>query len=70
METKLSWVDSYEIACLLRIRHPLIDLHDVSLGDIHKWTLALPEFTDEAQNATDRILMDIFCELLEEDLSK
>lgn len=70
MDIKLSWIDSYEIACLLRQRSSVIDLHNVSLGDIYKWTLALPEFADAAHSVTDRILMDIFCELLEEDLSK
>ncbi len=70
MDTKLSWLDSYEIAYLLRKHSPVIDLHNVSLGDIYKWTLALPEFADATHSATDRILMDIFCELLEEDLSK
>lgn len=68
MEQYLTWDDTYEIARLLAKRMPVVNLQDVSLGDILKWTKELPEFSDDLHIVTDKILMDIFNEWLEEDL--
>jgi len=70
MERYLTWDDTYEIAQLLSLRKLHVDLRDVSLGNILEWTRELSEFSDDEQIVTDQILMDIFCEWLEEDLKK
>jgi FeS assembly protein IscX len=68
MERRLTWDDTFEIARLLSQRNINVDLHEVSLGNILEWTKALPEFSD-SQEVNDQILLDIFCEWLEEDLN-
>jgi FeS assembly protein IscX len=70
MDRHLTWDDSFEIAQLLSRRRVQIDLREVSLGNILEWTRELPEFSDDVESVTDQILMDIFCEWLEEDLKK
>ena len=70
MKQYLTWDNTYEIARLLSLRRPTVNLREVSLGDILKWTMELPEFSDDELIVTDRILMDIFCGWLEEVLSR
>ena len=70
MKQYLTWDNTYEIARLLSLRWPTVNLREVSLGDILKLTMELPEFSDDELIATDRILMDIFCGWLEEVLSR
>lgn len=70
MEKYLTWDDTYLIVRLLSLRKPLVNLREVSLGDILKWTIELPEFSDDEQIVTDRILLDIFSGWLEEVLSR
>lgn len=69
MEKHLTWFDTFEIARLLHQRNPRIDLTNLSLDDVLNYTIGLPEFNDDIDNATDQFLLDIFCEWLEEDLS-
>lgn len=62
----LNWEATYAIARALRARYADIDLHEVSLGQIYRWTLALPGFDDDAELANDGILLAIYQEWYEE----
>jgi FeS assembly protein IscX len=62
----LTWDDSYAIATALRALFPDIDLEQVSLNMIYRWTLALPEFVDDPQLANDAVLAAIYQEWFEE----
>ena len=62
----LTWDDSYAIALALRQQHPQIDLVEVSLEMIYRWTLDLPEFFDDRELANEAILLAIYQEWLEE----
>ena len=62
----LTWDDSFAIARALRARNPEINLEEVSLGMIYRWTLALPEFQDEPELANPAILAAIYQEWFEE----
>ena len=62
----LGWDDSYPIALLLRQQFPDIDMKDISLDMIYRWTLALPAFTDDRELANEAILLDILQEWFEE----
>jgi FeS assembly protein IscX len=65
----ITWDDSYAIALALRREHPHVDLEQVSLGMIYRWTLALCEFTDDPQLANEEILSSIYQEWFEEVIS-
>ncbi len=62
----LTWDDSYAIALSLRQRFPSIDLEEVSLNMIYRWTVALPGFDDDPQLANDSVLAAIYQEWFEE----
>lgn len=62
----LTWEDSYAIALALREAHPQIELEEVSLNMIFRWTLALPDFEDDPELANDLILQTIYREWFEE----
>jgi FeS assembly protein IscX len=62
----LTWEDSYAIARALRTRHKDIELDEVSLGMIYRWTIALPGFDDDPAMANEEILSAIFQEWYEE----
>lgn len=62
----LRWDDSYAIARALRMHHPDVNLDEVSLGMIYRWTLDLPDFQDDHELANDSILSAIYSEWLEE----
>jgi FeS assembly protein IscX len=62
----LTWDDSYAIALALMARQPQINLEDVSLGMIYRWTVALPEFADDPALANDEILAAIYQAWFEE----
>jgi FeS assembly protein IscX len=66
----LTWDDSYAIALALCRAYPLVDLEEVSLGMIYRWTLALPGFSDDPQLANEGILSSIYQEWLEEVLTQ
>jgi FeS assembly protein IscX len=68
MAEPLNWDASYAIALSLRRTHPGADLDTVSLGQIFRWTLALPDFDDDPALANDNILTDILRDWLEESL--
>lgn len=66
MAGTLTWDDTYPIALALSKRHPGINLEEVSLNTIYRWTLELPEFVDDPRLANDAILAAIFQEWFEE----
>ncbi len=66
MEDPLTWDDTYAIALELRKAHPDVDLEQVSLIMIFRWTIALPDFSDDPELANDPILSAIYQEWYEE----
>ncbi len=66
MEDELTWEATFAIACALHRRHPDVDLEELSLGTIYRWTLELPGFNDDPALANDGILLAIYQEWLEE----
>lgn len=68
MEEMLNWEASYAIALALHVGHPGVDLEDVSLEMLLRWTLALPNFNDDPELANEEILLDIYKIWLEEKL--
>jgi len=65
----LTWEDSYAIALALREKYPEVDLEEVSLNMIYRWTMALPEFEDDGELANESILRAIYREWYEENIS-
>ena len=61
----LTWEATYAIVDALQERYPLRDLEEVSLEQIYRWVLALPDFDDDPALANDEILMDIYREWLD-----
>jgi FeS assembly protein IscX len=66
VDEPLTWEDSYAIALELIRRHPRVQLEDVSLEMVYRWTIELPNFADEKQLVNDSILSAIFQEWFEE----
>lgn len=66
MAHALYWDAIYEIALALKAQHPRQDLEQVSLGDVFRWTVALPGFADDPELANDEILAAIYQEWFEE----
>lgn len=64
----LNWESTYAIALALRQTYPQADLENVSLGQVYRWTLALPGFDDDPALANDSILAAIYQDWLEETL--
>lgn len=69
IENTLTWDDSFAIAKELRSQHPSINLEDVSLGMIYQWAIELPGFADDPQLANENILLAIYREWYEEEVS-
>lgn len=66
MDDYLTWDDSYAIARVLIQKFPDVDLEEVSLSMIFRWTVSLPGFQDDPQLANDAILAAIYQEWFEE----
>ncbi len=66
MDETLTWDDVFPIACALKTRYPDVNLEDVSLQQIYRWTIDLPGFSDEPALANENILMSIYREWYEE----
>jgi FeS assembly protein IscX len=62
----LTWDTSYAIAVELKRLHPDIDIAEVSLQQIYRWTLELDEFEDDPVLSNDEILSSIYQEWYEE----
>jgi FeS assembly protein IscX len=61
----LNWESTYALAIELQRMHPDVQLPDVTLGDIFNWTLALPDFEDDAALCNYEILTSIYQEWYE-----
>lgn len=66
MSNPLNWDAVYEIALALKNQYPQVDLEQVSLDDIFKWTVSLSNFEDDPDLANDDILTAILQEWYEE----
>jgi FeS assembly protein IscX len=66
MSDSLNWEATYAIALALHTRYPEINLEEVSLGMIYRWTLELPNFEDDPELVNDSILASIYQEWFEE----
>lgn len=66
MAQPLYWDAIYEIVLALKASQPQQTLEDVSLGDIFRWTVGLPNFADDPELANDEILAAIYQEWFEE----
>ena len=64
----LTWESTYAVALELRRQHPDMNLEDVTLQQIYKWTLQLPEFEDDPPLANDDILYAIYQDWFEENI--
>ena len=64
----LTWESTYAIALELRRQHPAVNMEEVSVQQIYKWTLQLPEFEDDPALANDSILYAIFQDWFEENI--
>jgi FeS assembly protein IscX len=64
----MNWDSTYAIALELRRQYPDADLEQVSLQQIYRWTLALPDFEDDPALVNDDILSAIFQDWFEENL--
>jgi FeS assembly protein IscX len=67
-EMTLNWESTYAIALELRRQHPDVNLDEVTLGQIYKWTLGLSEFEDDPSLANDDILYAIYQDWFEENI--
>ncbi len=61
----LTWEATFALAERLHQQHPSIALEDVSLGQIYRWVVALPDFDDDPALANDEVLLAIYREWLE-----
>mgnify|MGYP003493398771 CR=1 FL=1 len=62
----LIWESTYAIAMELRRQHRDINIEQVSLQQIYKWTLELSELEDDPALANDDILYAIYQDWYEE----
>jgi len=64
----LTWESTYAIALELRRQHKDANIEEVTLQQIYKWTLELPEFEDDPALANDDILYSIYQDWFEENI--
>jgi FeS assembly protein IscX len=64
----LNWEATYAIALELRRQHKDINIEEVTLQQIYKWTLELPDFDDDPALVNDDILYAIYQDWFEENM--
>ncbi|MFO7584190.1 MAG: Fe-S cluster assembly protein IscX [Anaerolineales bacterium] len=69
MTNPLNWESTFAIALALKSKHPQVNLENVSLGDVLRWTLALEDFQDDPALVNDEILSAIYQDWFEETLN-
>jgi len=52
----MTWTDAEDIALALMEQHPHTDPLTVRFTDLHKWVVALPEFSDDPKASNEGIL--------------
>jgi len=66
--TPLTWENTYAIAMELRRKYTDVNIEEVSLQQIYKWTLELSEFEDDPAIVNDDILYSIYQDWFEENI--
>lgn len=67
MSQNYVWDDTYAIARVLKENHPDVELENVTLNMIYRWTISLETFIDDPELANDQILTNILQEWFEEE---
>ena len=62
----LYWDSAYEIVLELMDNYPNVDIEAVSLEELNRWIVNLPNFADDPVLVNDGILKDILREWYEE----
>lgn len=62
----LKWTDVQEIAIQLSEQKPEIDPNHLNFVELHRWVLALPEFSDAPDRGGEKVLEAIQSAWLEE----
>jgi FeS assembly protein IscX len=52
----LKWTDTLEIAIQLYDAHPDVDPKTIRFTDLHRWVMELPEFADDPNRSSEKIL--------------
>ena len=52
----MKWTDSLDIAIELSEAHPEIDPRTIRFTDLHRWVMELPEFEDNPEHSSEKIL--------------
>jgi FeS assembly protein IscX len=52
----MKWTDSLDIAIELTEAHPEIDPRTIRFTDLHRWVMELPEFEDNPEHSSEKIL--------------
>ncbi len=65
----LTWESTYAIALALHRLYPDVNMEEISLQQIYKWTLQLSEFEDDPSLCNDDILHAIFQDWFEENIN-
>ena len=66
MTTTLKWTDVQSIAIALVEAHPDVDVVNVRFTDLHKWIRELPDFDDDPESSSEKILEAIQMAWLDE----
>ncbi|MEM7304688.1 MAG: Fe-S cluster assembly protein IscX [Pseudomonadota bacterium] len=62
----LRWTDTIDIAIELDERHPDVDPQYIRFTDLHTWVCELPEFEDDPERSSEKILEAIQMAWLDE----
>ena len=62
----LQWSDVLDIAIELAESKPDVDPRYVNCVDLHRWVLALPDFSDDPQRGGEKVLEAIQAAWIEE----
>ena len=52
----LKWIDTLDIAIELEETHGDVDPQYVRFTDLHEWVCALPDFDDDPEHSSEKIL--------------
>lgn len=52
----MKWTDTLDIAIELMDAHPEVDPKLIRFTDLHSWIIALPDFDDEPDRSSEKIL--------------
>ena len=63
---RLKWIDVIDIAIGLEEAHPEVDVVNLRFTDLHKWVRELPEFDDDPEQSSEKILEAIQVSWLDE----